>query len=179
MAFSTPLLLFKGDHYVIVDIFQHLITFVSALSTIIERQTTVCLCAHLMLSFHRMASVTSGEIRVTIEHIQQAAKRIAPHIHQTPIMTCSSLDKMAGRALHFKCELFQKVGAFKVRVNFSNLICFWLLTRSSWNLPLKWGGQYCLNISNMQSQTKLLTHKLTLPSMHRVYQSGPCGSKDG
>ncbi|XP_074635468.1 serine racemase-like isoform X2 [Acropora palmata] len=62
-----------------------------------------------------MASVTSGEIRVTIEHIQQAAKRIAPYIHQTPIMTCSSLDKMAGRALHFKCELFQKVGAFKIR----------------------------------------------------------------
>lgn len=69
----------------------------------------------LFLLLRRMASVTSGEIRVTIEHIQQAAKRIAPYIHQTPIMTCSSLDKMAGKALHFKCELFQKVGAFKIR----------------------------------------------------------------
>lgn len=30
-------------------------------------------------------------------------------------MTCSTLDNKAGRALHFKCELFQKIGAFKIR----------------------------------------------------------------
>ena len=33
----------------------------------------------------------------------------------TPLLTCSSLDALSGRQLFFKCELFQKVGAFKFR----------------------------------------------------------------
>lgn len=53
--------------------------------------------------------------RVALKDVQEASKRIAPYIHRTPIMTCSTLDKMAGRSLFFKCEIFQKVGAFKFR----------------------------------------------------------------
>ena len=52
--------------------------------------------------------------RVVLKDVQEASKRIAPYIHRTPVMTCSTLDKMAGRSLFFKCEVFQKVGAFKV-----------------------------------------------------------------
>ena len=40
---------------------------------------------------------------------------IQPFIHRTPVMTCSSLDKMSGARLFFKCENFQKIGAFKMR----------------------------------------------------------------
>ncbi|OAV45210.1 threonine/serine dehydratase [Lewinella sp. 4G2] len=40
---------------------------------------------------------------------------IQPFIHRTPIMRCESLDEMAGCHLHFKCENFQKIGAFKMR----------------------------------------------------------------
>lgn len=47
--------------------------------------------------------------------IQQAAKRIAPYVHRTPVMTCRTLDTMAGRSLFFKCENFQRIGAFKFR----------------------------------------------------------------
>src|SRR5262249_41765859 len=47
--------------------------------------------------------------------VQAAAKRIAGVAHKTPIMTCATLDRMSGRKLHFKCEQFQKVGAFKFR----------------------------------------------------------------
>lgn len=47
--------------------------------------------------------------------IEVAARRIAPHARRTPILTCRALDAMAGRRLHFKCENFQKVGAFKFR----------------------------------------------------------------
>ncbi len=47
--------------------------------------------------------------------IEQAARRIAPFVHRTPVLTCSALDRMAGRALFFKCENLQKVGAFKAR----------------------------------------------------------------
>jgi threonine dehydratase len=50
-----------------------------------------------------------------IETIRQAAKRINPFIHRTPVLTCKSLDEMVHAELFFKCENFQKVGAFKFR----------------------------------------------------------------
>jgi len=51
----------------------------------------------------------------TLADIQEAAARIAPHIHRTPIMRCTAIDEMLGASLHFKCENLQKVGAFKFR----------------------------------------------------------------
>jgi len=47
--------------------------------------------------------------------IGEAAERIAPYAHRTPVVTSSTLDDLAGRRLFFKCENFQKVGAFKFR----------------------------------------------------------------
>ncbi len=47
--------------------------------------------------------------------IEQAAKRIAPYIHTTPIMTNKSINEQYGLDLYFKCENFQKIGAFKIR----------------------------------------------------------------
>ncbi len=51
----------------------------------------------------------------TASDIEQAHDRIRPYIHRTPVMTSSSLDEMAGCEVFFKCENFQKVGAFKAR----------------------------------------------------------------
>jgi threonine dehydratase/serine racemase len=47
--------------------------------------------------------------------IRAAAARIAGIAHVTPVTTCTTLDRLAGRALFFKCEQLQKVGAFKFR----------------------------------------------------------------
>lgn len=47
--------------------------------------------------------------------IRQAHERITPHIHHTPVLTSSALDAMSDSSLFFKCENFQKVGAFKAR----------------------------------------------------------------
>lgn len=47
--------------------------------------------------------------------IQQALKRIQPYIHRTPLMTSENLNNIAGCRLFFKCENFQKAGAFKSR----------------------------------------------------------------
>ncbi len=47
--------------------------------------------------------------------IEQAHQRIEPYIHETPVLTCASLDKLVGAQLFFKCENFQKIGAFKMR----------------------------------------------------------------
>ena len=44
-----------------------------------------------------------------------SAERIAPYIHNTPILTSKAINKMAGVELFFKCENFQKMGAFKMR----------------------------------------------------------------
>jgi threonine dehydratase len=47
--------------------------------------------------------------------ILAAHDRIRSYIHKTPVMTSASIDEMAGCSLFFKCENFQKVGAFKAR----------------------------------------------------------------
>src|SRR2546422_7990211 len=47
--------------------------------------------------------------------VRDAARRIAGLVHRTPVATCATLDRLAGRALFFKCEQWQKVGAFKYR----------------------------------------------------------------
>ncbi|OGT60823.1 MAG: serine dehydratase [Gammaproteobacteria bacterium RIFCSPHIGHO2_12_FULL_63_22] len=44
-----------------------------------------------------------------------AAARIAGHAQVTPVLRSHSLDALAGAELHFKCENFQRVGAFKFR----------------------------------------------------------------
>ncbi len=51
----------------------------------------------------------------TLDDIRSAGRRIAEHAHRTPVLTCRSLDAIAGAELFFKCENFQKVGAFKFR----------------------------------------------------------------
>src|ERR1035437_108951 len=51
----------------------------------------------------------------TAEDILQAAGRIHPYVNRTPILTSSTLNRMTGAAVFFKCENFQKVGAFKAR----------------------------------------------------------------
>jgi threonine dehydratase len=47
--------------------------------------------------------------------VLEAAQRIKGAVHRTPVMTCQTLDRLAGRRLFFKCENLQKVGAFKYR----------------------------------------------------------------
>lgn len=47
--------------------------------------------------------------------IKQAAKRIKKYIHRTPVLTSERLNEITGAHLFFKCENFQKAGAFKSR----------------------------------------------------------------
>jgi threo-3-hydroxy-L-aspartate ammonia-lyase len=55
------------------------------------------------------------ETAIGIDQIEQAAERLAPWAHRTPVMTSKSLDKRCGCSVFLKCENFQKVGAFKFR----------------------------------------------------------------
>lgn len=47
--------------------------------------------------------------------IEQAHERIKPYIHRTPVLTSASINEVAGCSVFFKCENFQKIGAFKAR----------------------------------------------------------------
>lgn len=51
----------------------------------------------------------------TLRSIKDAAARIAPHVHRTPLHRSSALDEQAGLNLFFKCESFQRTGSFKIR----------------------------------------------------------------
>ena len=56
-----------------------------------------------------------ADFPVTPLKVLEAACRVLPHVHRTPVLTCESLDARAGRRLYFKCEVLQKTGSFKVR----------------------------------------------------------------
>ena len=51
----------------------------------------------------------------TFADVIAAHDRIRPHIHRTPVLTSTYLNELTGAELFFKCENFQKAGAFKVR----------------------------------------------------------------
>jgi threonine dehydratase len=51
----------------------------------------------------------------TFDDVQAAHRRIEPYIHRTPVLTSSYFNGLSGAELFFKCENFQKAGAFKAR----------------------------------------------------------------
>jgi threo-3-hydroxy-L-aspartate ammonia-lyase len=63
----------------------------------------------------------AAPLPVTYEDVAAAAKRIAGHAHRTPVLGSRALDERAGAKLFFKCENFQRMGAFKFRGAFNAL----------------------------------------------------------
>jgi threo-3-hydroxy-L-aspartate ammonia-lyase len=56
--------------------------------------------------------------------VQAAAERIRGHAHRTPVLTSRRIDADTGARVHFKCENFQRMGAFKFRGAFNALSRF-------------------------------------------------------
>ena len=50
-----------------------------------------------------------------LSHIQKALHRIQPHTHRTPVLRSKQFNERVGADVYFKCENFQKIGAFKFR----------------------------------------------------------------
>lgn len=75
---------------------------------LIFQQSAVFFCIFRLVEEDIMAQKHQDNIAV-------AHQRIAPIIHRTPILTSDSLNTITGARLYFKCENFQKVGAFKMR----------------------------------------------------------------
>ncbi len=60
-------------------------------------------------------SLTDLDVQPSIADLEDAAGRIAPFIHRTPVVTCNTINQRLGAELYFKCENFQRIGAFKMR----------------------------------------------------------------
>ena len=65
--------------------------------------------------------ISSPTLSVTLDDIRAARERVRPHVHRTPVLTSRLVDERIGAHIFFKCEIFQKVGAFKARGAFSRL----------------------------------------------------------
>src|SRR5262249_7535198 len=66
---------------------------------------------------------TMNPAPITLVEVQAAAQRIEGTAHRTPVFTCATLDRQAGRRLFFKCEQFQKAGSFKFRGACNAIAC--------------------------------------------------------
>lgn len=55
------------------------------------------------------------QFAINLESIKEAHARIGQYVHNTPVLTSSTLDSLSGRNLYFKCEFMQKTGSFKAR----------------------------------------------------------------
>jgi threonine dehydratase len=53
--------------------------------------------------------------------VEAAARRLHGHAHRTPVMTSRTVDETSGASIFFKCENFQRMGAFKFRGAFNAL----------------------------------------------------------
>lgn len=54
-------------------------------------------------------------MEITRQHIEEAHQRIKPFIHKTPVLTSKTINRVSNANIFFKCENFQKIGAFKIR----------------------------------------------------------------
>ena len=54
-------------------------------------------------------------MEVTYADLAAAHERLKPHAKRTPVLTSSTVDALTGARVHFKCENFQRMGAFKFR----------------------------------------------------------------
>jgi len=60
----------------------------------------------------------------TYDDVVSAAELIEGHAHRTPVFTSSTIDRETGARFFFKCENFQRIGAFKFRGAYNALSRF-------------------------------------------------------
>ena len=58
------------------------------------------------------------------DDVAAAARRLEGHAHRTPVLRSRTVDEELGATVFFKCENFQRMGAFKFRGAFNALSCF-------------------------------------------------------
>ena len=122
-------------------------------------------------------------LAINFADIESAAKRLQGHAHRTPVMTSTTANLRTGAQVYFKCENFQRMGAFKFRGAFNALAQFTPEQRR--------GGVIAFSSGNHAQAIALSARLLGVPSVivmphdspaaklaaTREYQSGQPGSE--
>lgn len=62
-----------------------------------------------------MTAPNASSLPISLSDVRDAASRIQPWVHRTPLLTSRSLSELAGVEVRLKCENLQRAGAFKIR----------------------------------------------------------------
>ncbi len=122
-------------------------------------------------------------LAISIEDVVAAAQRLRGVAHRTPVLRSNTADALSGARLFFKCENFQRMGAFKFRGAYNALAQFTLAQRA--------GGALAFSSGNHAQAVALSAQLLGLPSVilmpedappsklaaTRAYQQGRAGSE--
>jgi len=82
----------------------------------------------------------------TFDDVRAAHERVKPWIHRTPVLTSAFFDALTGAELLFKCENFQKAGAFKVR-GASNAVFGLSRDKAKYGVASHSSGNHALSLS--------------------------------
>lgn len=92
----------------------------------------------------------------TFDDVAAAAQRLAGHAHRTPVLTSRTLNAELGAELFFKCENFQRMGAFKFRGAFNAL--------SRFDAPQRGAGVVTFSSGNHAQAIALSARILGIPA---------------
>lgn len=93
----------------------------------------------------------------TFDDVQAASERIRPHVHRTPVLTSAHLNERTGAQLFFKCENFQKAGAFKAR-GASNAVFGLSEDKAAKGVCTHSSGNHALSLSYAAGRRKIPCH---------------------
>ena len=95
--------------------------------------------------------------------ILSAHDRIKPYIHNTPLLCSNAINKKAGCEIYFKCENFQKIGAFKMRGAINAVLSYSLIKRRK---------GFVTHSSGNHAQAVALSSKIVNSKAHIVMPKG-------
>ncbi len=107
----------------------------------------------------------SESLAINAVDVLAAAQRLQGHAHRTPVMTSRTANERTGAQVFFKCENFQRMGAFKFRGAFNALAQFSPEQRK--------GGVIAFSSGNHAQATALSARLLGMPSVIVMPQDSP------
>lgn len=106
----------------------------------------------------------------TFQDVIDAAGRLRGHAHRTPVLRSATADAMTGAQLFFKCENFQRMGAFKFRGAFNALSRFSAAQRKA--------GVIAFSSGNHAQAVALSARLLGIPAVILMPQDAPRAKVD-
>lgn len=105
------------------------------------------------------------ELAITLDDVRAAAARLQGQAHRTPVRTSRTADERSGARLFFKCENFQRMGAFKFRGAYNALAQFDAAQRRA--------GVLAFSSGNHAQAIALSARLLGIPSVIVMPQDAP------